>query len=71
MAADWWQHPKHAQLLHRISLLHFANEIPEHPQNTFSEENWPKPGSQRVLDFKQEKDIVQAFVYVAASRDDP
>ena len=68
---DWWRHPKHTQLLHRISLLHLANEVCEHPQKTSSEEEEPDPSSQRVLTLKQEKNLVEAFVYIAASTDDP
>ena len=71
MAVDWWQHPRHTQMLHRISLLHFANEIPEHPQKTPSEEKESDPTSRRVWSLKQEKDLAEAFVYIAASTDDP
>lgn len=71
MAVDWWQYPRHTQLLHRISLLHFANEIPEYPQKTSSEEKEPNTVSRRVLSLKQEKDITRAFAYIAASTGDP
>ena len=73
MSGGWGQATAHANLLHRIGLLHMLNQIPDQPAKHHLQEAEDRLGPHRnqVLGLRHEKDLAEALVYLAASTDDP
>jgi ribosomal protein S2 len=62
-----------APLMQRIVLLHFINEIPQqlHVGKLQSFSAFGNGTSERLLDIGQEKELVEAFAFLASTTNDP
>ena len=73
MGPPGWQEIDQAHLLQKVILLQWLNRAPEKPSeiNLLESGRGEDDSFERVLGLQQEKDLAQAFAFLAARTDDP